>query len=363
MILYVDNIVFSLQKIGGISLYWIKHLERLLQDNRQSCQIIEFDNADQNFFRKQLYIDKNLIGIKNSMFLRLKRYLDVKTNNREKYIFHSSYYRITKGKKAINVITVHDFTYEYYVKGMAQKVHTWQKKRSILKADGIICISENTKKDLIHFVPQVDINKIRVIYNGVDDKFKPINLDVHFNKKHLFEDFNYAIYVGDHKTNYKNFDMAIKACQIRNLQFLIVGGGPLSQNEILNLSARLGSDNYKALIDVSVEDLNQYYNRAYCLLYPSFYEGFGIPVIEAQRAGCPVIATNSSSIPEVIADIFFAIDNPTPDKIADKMEILKLNSPKRERVIKLGIEKSTLFNWNKTYQETVEFYTYLYNKK
>ena len=362
MILYLDNVVFSLQKIGGISLYWVKHLERLLQDNRQCCHVIEFDNADQNFFRKQLNFDKNLIGIKNSMFLRLKRYLDVKTNNREKYIFHSSYYRITKDKKAINVITVHDFTYEFYVKGFAQKVHTWQKKRSILKSDGIICISENTKKDLIHFIPQVDINKIKVIYNGVDEKFTPINLHVHFNKKHLFEDFNYAIYVGDHKTNYKNFEMAIKACQIKNLQFLIVGGGPLSQNEILNLNARLGSDNYKALIDVSVEDLNQYYNRAYCLLYPSFYEGFGIPVIEAQRAGCPVIATNSSSIPEVIADISFAIENPTPDKIADKMEILKLNSPKRERVIKLGIEKSSLFNWNKTYKETVEFYTYLYNK-
>ncbi len=361
MILYLDNVVFSLQKMGGISVYWLKHLERILQDNNQYCSIIEFDNADKNFFRKQLDIDQNLISEKNSILLCLKRFFDVKSKNKQKYIFHSSYYRITKGENAINVTTVHDFTYEYYLKGIAQKVHIWQKKRSILKSDGIVCISENTKKDLLHFVPQVDISKIRVIYNGVDEKFKPVNLNDHFNKNHLFDDYYYAIYVGDHKTHYKNFEMAIKACQIQNIKLLIVGGGPLSKKEIIELNSRLGSDNFKSIIDVSVEDLNQYYNRAYCLLYPSFYEGFGIPVVEAQKAGCPVIATYSSSIPEVIADIFFAIENPTPEKIAEKMKYLKLNSQERKSVIKSGIEKSSFFNWEKTYQETMEFYTYLYN--
>lgn len=354
-----DNIIFKLQKSGGISILWKELLNRMLENKHVNLQAIEFSGAKKNFFRKELNIERYLSSKK---YFFLKRYFDVKITSKEKTIFHSSYYRLAIGKNVINVTTVHDFTYEKYLKGFAKLIHTLQKKRAILKSDGIICISESTKRDLFHFLPQIKPNKVRVIYNGVDDNFKKIDTKINFSKKHTFADFDYAIYVGDHKTKYKNFEIAIKACSIQKMKLLIIGGGKLTKDEIFLLNYFIGKSNYQLLLEVSTEDLNQYYNRAFCLIYPSLYEGFGIPIVEAQKAGCPVIATNSSSIPEVIADLFFTLDNPTPEKIAQKMQLLEIGSDLRTKIIELGIKKAAYFNWDKTYNETLEFYNELYKQ-
>lgn len=357
----IDNIIFSLQKSGGISVVWNEFFKRIIKNNFFELQIIEFNNSSNNFFRKQLTIKSKKFHLKKPIFLFIRRYLDIIIDSREKIIFHSSYYRIARGKNVINITTVHDFTYEFYFGLLSRKLHSWQKDRAIKKSNGIICVSESTKRDLLHFYPNTSENKIKVIYNGVDENFKKIDINRSFNKKHSFNDFEYAIYVGDHKSKYKNFEIAVKACQLKNMKLLIVGGGELSKKELNFLIDCLGKDNFKSILNVTTEELNQYYNRAYCLLYPSLYEGFGIPVVEAQKAGCPVIASNASSIPEVIADIFLAIENPTPEKVAKKMEFLDLNSKERENVIELGIKKSSLFSWDKTYFETIEFYKYIYN--
>lgn len=361
MNLFLDNIIFSLQKAGGASVVWQQHLERLLSDDDFQCKFLEYDNAGLNFFRQQLSINKDLIDMKGSQFLSLRRYLNLNSKMEDKHIFHSSYYRVENGKNAVNVTTVHDFTYEYFIKGIAQKVHSWQKNTAINTSDGIICVSQSTKKDLLHFLPSIKENKIRVIYNGVDNVYKPLENDIFFDKKHHFEDYSYALYIGDRRTTYKNFDMAVDACGLANIPLLIIGGGELTEIELLRIKSKLGEFNFKSLFGVSVEDLNYYYNRAYCLIYPSLYEGFGIPVVEAQRSGCPVIATNSSSIPEVIGNDYLAIENPTPQKIAGKIKELLSNNLRKE-TIEIGFEKSKQFSWQNTYNETTEFYRELYKK-
>jgi glycosyltransferase involved in cell wall biosynthesis len=153
--------------------------------------------------------------------------------------------------------------------------------------------------------------------------------------------------------------MAVEACALAKIPLLIIGGGELTESEMHSLKTKLGERYFKSLLSVSVEDLNYYYNKAFCLLYPSLYEGFGIPVIEAQRAGCPVVATNSSSIPEVIGNGYLAIENPTSQKIADKIKELSSNNLRKETV-ELGFEKSKRFSWDNTYKETTEFYKELY---
>ena len=352
-----DNIIFKLQRYGGISLLWKELIYRILKNRNIKFKIIEFKGSKKNIFRNELNIEDNF-SLNNYLFIN--KYFDVKVNTMQKVIFHSSYYRLAKGKNVINVTTVHDFTYERFFKGFSRLVHSWQKKRAILKSDGIICISESTKRDLLCFIPQINLNKVKVIYNGVNDNFKKIDINSPFDKKHNFQDFDYSIYIGDHKTKYKNFETAIKACNLQKMKLLIIGGGEFTKNEIYLLNSLLGKSNYKLLLEVSTEDLNQYYNRAYCLIYPSLYEGFGIPILEAQKAGCPVIATNSSSIPEVIADLAFTLDSPTPEKIAQKMHLLEIGSDLRTKTIELGKKKAASFNWDKTYKETLEFYNELY---
>lgn len=359
MNILLDNIIFSLQKAGGASVVWQQHLERLVNDKEFQCRFLEYDDAELNFFRQKLSFDIDKIECKSSKFLFLSRYLNLQNKSEEKYLFHSSYYRVERGNNAINVTTVHDFTYEYFIKGLSKKVHSWQKNSAINNSAGIICVSESTKKDLLHFLPDTCKNKIRVIYNGVDDAFKPLENDIFFQKEHSFEDFRYALYVGDRRTAYKNFRMAVDACALTKTPLLLVGGGKLTESEFYNLKIKLGEGNFSSLLGVSVEDLNYYYNRAYCLLYPSLYEGFGIPVVEAQRTGCPVIATNSSSIPEVLGNQYMAIENPTPQKIAGKIKEL-LNNDLRKETIDLGFEKAKRFNWQNTYNQTTEFYKELH---
>jgi glycosyltransferase involved in cell wall biosynthesis len=355
----LDNIIFSLQKSGGISVYWQQHLINLLKDKNIISDLIEFENVIDNFFRQQLIIDEKLIHIENSQLLFFKRYINLIAKNDHKHIFHSSYYRTEKGSNTINVTTVHDFTYEYYSKGLSRKLHSWQKNAAINNSDGIICISENTKKDLLRFLPHINEDKLRVIYNGVDPSFRNLKENIFFEKQHNFDDYSYVLYIGDRRAKYKNFEMAVKACSLSCFPLLIIGGGKLTQNELHYLNSKLGNGNFQIILGVSVEDLNFYYNRAYCLLYPSLYEGFGIPVVEAQRAGCPVIATNSSSIPEIIGNNYLVIENPNSEKIARKIKELS-NNFLREEIIELGFEKSEKFSWKNTYKQTIEFYKELY---
>lgn len=358
----IDNIVFSLQKGGGISVVWQQHLKRLLNDTEFKSRIIEYDGATANFFRQQLSINNKLIDPCSNDLLTLKRFLNLKSQNKEKHLFHSSYYRTQKGKNVINITTVHDFTYEYFMKGMSKTIHSWQKNAAITNAQGIICISESTKRDLQLFLPKIDPKKIRVIYNGVDEAYRQLKQEEVLTIAPPFEDFSYALYVGDRKSLYKNFDMAVTTCKLANMRLLIIGGGKLTEKEENDLNSTLGKSNFKSLLHVSEEHLNYYYNKAYCLLYPSFYEGFGMPVVEAQKAGCPVIATNSSSIPEVIGNQYFAITNPTPEKLVDKMKELALHSSLRTETVERGLIKAQQFDWDKTYKETTEFYKELYTK-
>jgi len=356
----LDNIIFSLQKAGGISVVWQQHLERLACDEEFQCHFLEYDNAELNFFRKQLQLNNKLIDLKSINFLFLRRYLNLNSKNDEKHLFHSSYYRVEKGRNVINVTTVHDFTYEHFIKGLSKNLHSWHKNSAINNSDGIICVSQNTKKDLLRFLPNIKESKIRVIYNGVDNVFTPLNNDFIFQKRHCFEDFSYALYVGDRLAVYKNFVMAVEACSLAKIPLLIIGGTELTAGELYILKTKLGDGNFVSLLRISVEELNYYYNKAYCLLYPSLYEGFGIPVIEAQRAGCPVIAVKSSSIPEVIGNQHMAIENPTPKRISEKIFELSFNNDLRKETIELGFEKSNDFNWQNTYNQTKEFYKELY---
>ena len=137
--------------------------------------------------------------------------------------------------------------------------------------------------------------------------------------------------------------------------------GKLSEAEIAFLDSTIGKDKYVYTGFLSNEELNELYNQAICLAYPSAYEGFGIPVLEVQRAGCPVIAYNASSIPEVIGETPLLLNTLTVSEFHDKLNLLKQGSVRNE-VIVAGLENSQRFSWKKMGEEYVELYKELLNK-
>ena len=197
----------------------------------------------------------------------------------------------------------------------------------------------------MRFLPEIPEKKIRIIYNGVSDDYYPIthNCNIRYDE--------YVLFVGGRQT-YKNFEFAISCVKEIQKKLLIVGA-PLTDKERKIVIKYLGSEGYKVIIHPSNSILNQIYNSVYCLIYPSLYEGFGIPVIEAQKAGCPVIAMNSSSIPEIIGDKSLLLNSSSCSEFMAKIQILTKN---RADLVSAGLENSKRFSWDKMTNEYADIY-------
>ena len=358
-----DNIIFALQKHGGISVVWNELLKRAINDKNVNSSFIDFNGI--NLLRQELEIPSNSI-IKNNLGkypINIQRYINPKINN-QKGIFHSSYYRTVNKLNINNITTVHDFTYEYFFHGLPKKIHQIQKGYAIKNSEKIICISQNTKIDLLKFYPKIKEDQVVVVYNGVSEDYFPIEKGLKYNLYEFipFHAKEYILFVGDRSSEYKNFKMLVEACSIVNFPLVIVGGGSLNRNEHAYLEQNLGRNRYIQLSQISNEILNILYNYAAFFVYPSVYEGFGIPIIEAQKAGCPVISSNQSSIPEVAGNGAYLIKNISSEKIAEIIKENNSRSFQTKKNIELGILNSKRFSWDLFYNETLNVYSDVYSK-
>lgn len=339
--LVFDDIIYSLQKSGGGSVYWTENIKRL---NSLNIKHYCYDNADSNF----LYDENNLPNLTkwSSRFLVLKRYLNLKfPNETEPFIFHSSMYRTCKNQNAVNITTIHDFTYEYFRRDLKSNLHKIQKKHAVMHSAGVICISENTKQDLLKFYPNYR-GKIKVIHNGY-------NTEKYFHDPEIEKTKN-ILFVGA-RTDYKRFDLAVEIVKrLLDCKLIIIGGGELTCDEEKLLKQGL-QNRYEKMSYVSDDDLNRLYNGAFFLCYPSEYEGFGIPLIEAQACGCPVVCQEKSSIPEVVGNTAVFINSQNIEMSMHKIKQLYdknfyLNIQKR------GFENIKRFSWDKCAEKIKQFY-------
>ncbi|MBQ6790046.1 MAG: glycosyltransferase family 4 protein [Paludibacteraceae bacterium] len=304
-----DNIIYTLQRYGGISVVWTELLRRARID--KDLQVTELD------YTKDL----------TPRFMERYRVPAYKTQ--EPTLFHSSYFRVLPDSSVKNITTVHDLTYHFYRHGLAKAVHLWEERRALLHSEAVICVSENTKRDLLRFYPWYKEDNIHVVYNGVGEEFFPIP---------SVEKKGFLLYVGNQTVDYKRFDVAQAVTRMTGLELVTASG-------------------------VTREQLNTLYNEALCLLYPSDYEGFGIPVIEAQKAGCPVIAQNASSIPEVIGSNGLMVQHDTPQRMAQEMAeiVQQLKSRSTQAVIEAGFANAKRFSWDKAYEQTKQVYENIYH--
>lgn len=341
MRIIIDGIIERLQANGGCTVYF-NHVLHYLQRDKYKLHYISY--ADDKMANGNILLDGENTVADYSDFRFMERWRDVDVSKYgEGVIFHSTHYRLPR-QKVKTVTTVHDFTYELYRRGPAQWMHSWQKFRAIRNSDLIICVSHNTAKDLMRFCP-VTPEKIRVVHNGVSDVYTPSS---------IYDKTNEVVFVGA-RGWYKNFAMAVEALKCHpELKLSIVGGGALTPDEMALLDTNI-PDRYQWLGRVSDEDLNIIYNRAHCLLYPSSYEGFGIPVIEAMKAGCPVIAVRSSSIPEVAGDAAILVEQAEVMQFDRALNTLR-DANFRSEMIQNGFIQAGKFSWEKCYQDTLAVY-------
>ncbi|WP_046483508.1 glycosyltransferase family 4 protein [Pseudomonas veronii] len=323
MILF-DGVIYNLQSSGGISVLFNELLSRL--------PVNSYDLVVPRLKRP------------------LERYRDFDV--RQSYdIFHSTYYRLPSKRDGQIVTTVHDFTYERYSSGLKRKVHSWQKKRAVQGADKIICVSECTRRDLIEFYGAEYEPRVVVVPNGVSEGYFPLAVEV----------VEQVLFVGA-RGGYKNFEATVNALsQLSGIGLVCVGGGGFSPGELIFLERKIPG-RYKHAGFLSNNELNIEYNRSICLVYPSLYEGFGIPVLEAMRAGCPVIAVNSSSIPEVAGTSAFLVEKGEVTELRDAIRYF-YSVDNRQKYIVMGRAQAEKFSWDSTFRQTLSVYNNLLDEK
>ncbi|MCQ2374925.1 MAG: glycosyltransferase family 4 protein [Salinivirgaceae bacterium] len=336
-----DDIIYSLQKSGGISAYW-NYLENYISVNNRFL----YRNCSENIFyhsrNNSIHKDRNVL---------IERYQNVRVEEPEPFVFHSSYYRYCKNNNAINVTTIHDFTYELFRKDLLSNLHKWQKKNAILHSDGVICISQNTLSDFRKMYPNYN-GKSTVIYHGYDKST--------FN----FTDSqrnNNVIFVGS-RAAYKGFNLSVQLINgLKDLFLVIVGGGDLTKDEIKMLNEHI-PNRYCKLSFISNLELAELYNKSFALFYPSSYEGFGFPVIESQACGCPVICQEKSSIPEISGGKCIYIDPTNVEESITRIKQLQEKTFYKE-LQHDALENVKRFSWDKTISNTISFYEHVYNNK
>lgn len=270
-------------------------------------------------------------------------------------IFHETYYSGIDccPRSAKRVITIHDMTYERFSDQFPNKNRMRELKAlAARRADHVVCVSENTQKDVIEFLG-ISKDKTSVIYHGH-------SFDPHLEIKPFITDRPYILFVGK-RDGYKNFDALLRvyahSSKLSETHLLICFGGGEFSNEEHRLIKLLGVQESN-IIQISGDDelLARLYDGADVFVYPSLYEGFGIPLLEAMALSCPVVCSNTSSFPEVVGDAAVFFDPNDEDSLGEAMEALIYSNELKKSLIRLGIERVKKFTWKKCASETAKRY-------
>jgi glycosyltransferase involved in cell wall biosynthesis len=282
-------------------------------------------------------------------------------------LYHSTHYVLPAWVQSKVVVTIHDIIHllypEFLPSNLAFLYAQRMIRRSLTRGDRVLAVSHNTKSDLMHHF-DVDGRKIQVVHNGVEDVFrKPLpQEDLARWLRDLGISPPYLLFVGNPKPH-KNLDNVVKAyARARRLaQFdaplICVGHRDGSEFKIRQRAEYLGvGDRVRLLGHVAQEALPAIYQGATLFLYPTLYEGFGLPVIEAMASGVAVITSNTSALKEIAEGYAHLVDPLDIDGMAKAIARCMGDPEHRASLAKLGLKRSEDFRWDRAAKKTLEIY-------
>jgi glycosyltransferase involved in cell wall biosynthesis len=357
-----DYQVFALQSYGGASRYFVRLAQELaalgedpyvvapLHQNRYLSELApgRVQGREASFLPSRAF--RLIGGINRAATLRWIR-------RHAPDIVHETYFTAAQDDvgNAGRVVTVYDMIHEKF----GHELRPWdtttaRKRAAVARADHVICISHSTKNDLCEIFDIPD-EKVSVVHLGFE-KFAPR----HSHEGATPPERPYLLYVG-RRAGYKNFDGFIRAVASRKrlkqeFDVIAFGGGGFSASEVDLISTSGFRQN--AVRQVSGDDnlLGELYRSAAIFVYPSIYEGFGLPPLEAMAHDCPVVSSNASSMPEVIGDAGEYFEPTDTDAMAGALERVAFDQSLRNKLTERGRARLSEFSWARCGAETLDVY-------
>ena len=355
--------VVSLQNAGGASRYVYELTAHLSRMPEVMVGTVLGFNASSYPFHSLEATGAKVVSWGTAMKAGLKRYMvnELLTTpyvaRRRWDIYHPTLYRSMPFVRARRMVATHyDCVHERFpelVTGRARVIRA--KRRLYNDADVIICISESSRQDLLDFY-SIDASKTRVIHLGMQPlpTCATAGRDLETQTRRP-----YALFVGARR-GYKNFDALLAAYHdtalFKALDLLVIGGAPLTAAEI-ELVKKLGLAGCVIHVQLASDELlAEAYRKARFLVYPSLYEGFGLPPIEAMAAGCPVVACRTSAMPEVCLDAPFYFEPKDPSSLGRAIVNANEDEDARRCAIQRGRDVAVTYSWAECANRTLAVY-------
>lgn len=372
-----DHQAFCRQIAGGISRYYCKLAAEL---SHLDQQVGIFAPVYRNVYLKELSTQLvHGVGIKNyppktaEACVAANSFVARPMIRRwQPDVVHETYFHKqgNSADKFPRVVTVFDMIAELDAQQQSKQPFDFKstdKYQAVQRADHVICISEHTRQDLVRLF-DVSVNKLSVIHLGCDQSL-PHQYDVEVQpdaevKPQIARPF--LLYVGL-REGYKNFARMVNAIAassilMKDFDIIAFGGGKFTPSE-RQLISSLGFDPQQVRqLGGTDQDLNSLYRQAAAFIYPSTYEGFGLPPLEAMAMQCPVVSSCASSMPEVIGDAAEFFDPDDTDSMRLAIEQVVLSEKRKQDLINKGNQRVAQFRWSTCAEKTLGVYQAVVNK-
>jgi len=354
----------------GIGTYTARLMENIMSIDHKNEYDFYWSNDGYDFMLNQKNIHVTLFGEKNKKFWD-ETYLPSLLSKKNMDIFHlpQNGLGLPKDKYCSYIVTLHDlipFTMpetcgKSYVDRFAEEM-----PHIVETSDIIITVSNYSKQDIVKYF-NISDDKVKVTYLAADSRFRmlPKESARQFMQNEYHYSGNYILYLGGFSPR-KNVDGLLESFRQvykelpESYDLVLIGASKDNHYELKKKLSSMGiSDRVVLTGYVPYEHLPYFYNCASLFVYPSFYEGFGLPPLEAMTCGTPTITTNVTSIPEIVSDGAITIDPYDLDALSSNIYSLLTDSDQRNQLIEKALKRAYNFSWKKTAIETIQLYASL----